>query len=209
MDELSRNSEAARKDVGAGRVRRLHGLDVFLVVLLVLCGVVTAGGLAWPSVVAWMNRPQAGVQVAARWEALGGEGDRTPAIKYLLYLPEEYGGEKRQWPTVAFLHGAGERGNDIEKLKRCGPPGLVSGGGTFPFVLVSPQCPSHETWEPPVLLRLIDHVVEKHEIDPERVYVTGYSLGGYGTWSLAVAAPERFAAIAPLAGGGDTRQAAT
>jgi len=183
--------------MGVNGDRVVHRFNVLLMVLIVLCAVV----------VAWMNRPRAGVQVVASWEALGGDKDRTVAINYVLYLPEGYGREKHQWPLVVFLHGAGERGNDIEKLKQCGPPGLVSEGRAFPFVLVSPQCPSHETWEPPVLLRLIDYVTERYEIDPERLYVTGYSMGGYGTWSLAVAAPERFAAIAPLAGGGDMRQA--
>ena len=115
--------------------------------------------------------------------------------------------KEARWPLVLFLHGAGERGSDVEEVARRGPPGLVAGGKAFPFVLVSPQCELHQRWNPSVLLPLVDHVAQSYHIDPDRVYVTGYSMGGAGTWDLAVAAPERFAAIAPLARGGDESQA--
>ena len=185
--------------------------DVLLAIFTVLCGVALAGELSWPTVLAYCRRPRAGFQVARRFETSASESasEEGPplAMDYLLYLPERSEQEGTRWPLVLFLHGAGERGSDVEKVARCGPPGLVAGGKAFPFVLVSPQCELHQRWNPSVLLALADHVVQSYHIDPDRVYVTGYSMGGAGTWGLAVAAPERFAAIAPLAGGGDESQA--
>lgn len=120
---------------------------------------------------------------------------------YLLYLPETYedGGT---WPLVLFLHGAGERGNDLEKVKIHGPPKQVAEGRTFPFILVSPQCDENVWWEPIKLAALLDQVVDTHRVDTDRIYVTGLSMGGYGTWALACYQPDRFAAIAPICGGG-------
>jgi predicted peptidase len=71
-------------------------------------------------------------------------------------------------------------------------------------MVVSPQCPPGERWRSDELLALLDQVMKTHKVDPKRVYVTGLSMGGYGTWDLASAAPERFAAVAPICGGGQT-----
>ena len=77
-------------------------------------------------------------------------------------------------------------------------------GQAFPFILVSPQCPSSQWWTWPqlsaTLSNLLDEVESKYAVDPERIYVTGLSMGGYGTWSLAMAYPQRFAAIVPISG---------
>jgi predicted peptidase len=123
-------------------------------------------------------------------------------LKYLLYLPKNYD-SKKEWPLVLFLHGAGERGDNLEMVKTHGPPKLVAQGKEFPFVLVSPQCPAGRWWEPVELSALVDEIVEKQKIDKDRIYVTGLSMGGFGTWSLAAYAPKRFAAIAPICGGGE------
>lgn len=121
---------------------------------------------------------------------------------YLLALPEDY--DKQQaWPLVLFLHGAGERGNDLELVKKHGPPKLVEQGKRFPFILVSPQCPAERWWEPMELVALLDEIEKNHKVDADRVYVTGLSMGGFGTWGLARHAPKRFAAIAPICGGGE------
>jgi predicted peptidase len=125
-------------------------------------------------------------------------------LNYLLYLPDDYS-EGTPLPLVLFLHGAGERGNDLGKLGKHGPPKLVDGGQAFPFVLVSPQCPEDSWWKPDALMALVDEIVETHAIDEDRIYVTGLSMGGYGTWALAGDYADRFAAIAPICGGG-TRQ---
>jgi predicted peptidase len=130
---------------------------------------------------------------------------RTVSADYLLFLPKGYDAKGSQrWPLMLFLHGAGERGSDLKKVTVHGPPKLVKNKPEFPFILVSPQCPEGETWSDEVLIGLLDDVIEKHQIDTNRVYLTGLSMGGYGTWSLGVKHPERFAAIAPVCGGGET-----
>lgn len=132
-------------------------------------------------------------------------------IDYLLYLPEGYGETSKLWPLMLFLHGAGERGSDLDKVKVHGPPKLVAQGKSLPFIIASPQCPSGRSWSDPaqvqVLVALLDDLVEKHQVDESRVYLTGLSMGGYGTWSLASSRPERFAAIVPICGGGQPRMA--
>ena len=123
-------------------------------------------------------------------------------MKYLLYRPKEYD-KQAAWPLVLFLHGAGERGDDLNLVKKHGPPKLVEAGKEFPFILVAPQCPKGRWWNVVELAALLDEVVEKQKVDRERIYVTGLSMGGFGTWSLAAYASDRLAAIAPICGGGE------
>ena len=104
-----------------------------------------------------------------------------------------------------FLHGIGECGEDLQKVKTHGPPKLVEQGKEFPFILVSPQCPEGSWWSDNVLDGLLKELEEKYNVDKNRIYVTGLSMGGYGTWSLAMEYPHRFAAIAPVCGGGNVR----
>lgn len=126
----------------------------------------------------------------------------TVESRYLLYLPKDYEAKSgRRWPLVLFLHGAGERGTNLAKVAVHGPPKLVKQKKEFPFLIVSPQCPEDETWSNQVLFELLDEVMKKHAVDARRVYATGLSMGGYGTWSLALERPERFAAVAPICGG--------
>ena len=125
-------------------------------------------------------------------------------MNYLIYLPEGYDRGAATWPLVLFLHGAGERGRDIDLVKKHGPPKLVAAGKTFPFILVSPQCPDGQFWSTPVLDALLEDVQDRYRVDPARIYVTGLSMGGGGTWDLAIRYPDRFAAIAPICGWGDT-----
>jgi len=123
-------------------------------------------------------------------------------FKYLLYLPEDY--EKQaSWPLLLYLHGSGERGDDLQLVKKHGPPKLIEAGRKFPFLVVSPQCPKSKSWEPFELTALLDDVNEHYKVDPDRIYATGISMGGFGTWSLAAYTPRRFAAIVPICGGGD------
>lgn len=129
---------------------------------------------------------------------------QTLSCKYLLFLPEGYGKNRQRWPLIMFLHGAGERGSDLKKVKKHGPPKIVENRKDFPFIVVSPQCPTGDWWteKVEVLINLLDDIVARYKVDKKRVYLTGLSMGGYGTWSLASAYPERFAAIAPICGGG-------
>jgi predicted peptidase len=128
------------------------------------------------------------------------------SLKYLLYLPKGYGEKKDQkWPLMLFLHGAGERGDDINLVKKHGPPKLIDAGKEFPFIVVSPQCPTSSWWPEQVdaLVALLDDVQSKYAVDSSRVYLTGLSMGGFGTWTLACRYPDRFAALAPICGGGE------
>ncbi|OHB65656.1 MAG: phospholipase [Planctomycetes bacterium RBG_13_62_9] len=127
-------------------------------------------------------------------------------LLYLLYVPEGYGQNKEQkWPLVLFLHGAGERGDNLEAVKKHGPPKLIGQGKDFPFIVVSPQCPFGKWWTEMVddLTALLDEVESKYAVDSSQVYLTGLSMGGFGSWTLGCRHPERFAAIAPICGGGE------
>ncbi len=123
-------------------------------------------------------------------------------LNYLLYLPNGYD-KQETWPLLLFLHGSGERGDDLELVKKHGPPKLIAAGKDFPFVVVSPQCLKDRRWEPIELVALLDDLSNKYKIDADRVYVTGLSMGGFGTWRLAAYVPDRLAAIAPICGGGE------
>ena len=122
------------------------------------------------------------------------------SANYLLYLPKDYQDGDKLFPLVLFLHGIGERGTDIEKVKTHGIPKLINEGKEFPFIVVSPQCPDNVFWNTDVLSALIDEIESHYRVDKNRIYVTGLSMGGNGTWSLALAEPYRFAAIAPVCG---------
>jgi predicted peptidase len=144
----------------------------------------------------------------------GDAGQQKPAVldrtikvtmKYLLYLPKDYD-QKASWPLMLFLHGAGERGDDLALVKRYGPPKLIDDGRQFPFIVVSPQCPDGKSWEPFELTALLDEIVEKYKVDQDRICVTGLSMGGFGTWDLASRTPSRFAAAVPICGGGNPRR---
>jgi predicted peptidase len=125
-------------------------------------------------------------------------------LNYLLFLPKDYAAKsQKRWPLMLFLHGAGERGSDIWKVTTHGPPKIVAQRADFPCILVSPQCPDEEIWSNDVLLGLLDYITRTYAVDTHRVYLTGLSMGGYGTWSLGLAHPDRFAAIVPICGGGD------
>ncbi|MGN7782868.1 prolyl oligopeptidase family serine peptidase [Niabella sp. 22666] len=129
---------------------------------------------------------------------------------YLLYLPENYKNDTaRKWPLVIFLHGSGESGDDLNKVKYHGPPKLVEAGRKFPFILVSPQAPPRIGWQVDVLKALLNDLKKKYKVDEDRVYMTGLSMGGFGTWNYAEKYPSDLAAIAPVCGGGDTEKAWT
>lgn len=121
------------------------------------------------------------------------------SLNYLLYLPKDFN-DKNKFPLVVFLHGSGERGYDIEKVKIHGIPKLISHGKDFNFVAVSPQCPENEEWNLDALNALIDEIISDYKIDENKIYLTGLSMGGAGVWELAIEYPEKFAAIAPVCG---------
>ncbi len=131
--------------------------------------------------------------------------EQAMRLRYLLFLPRDYGIEPgRKWPLILFLHGAGERGNNLKRVKKHGLPKIVERRPDFPFVVLSPQCPEEATWWDYrlILKALLDEIVARYAIDKRRIYLTGLSMGGYGTWGMAMAYPKLFAAIAPICGGG-------
>ena len=129
---------------------------------------------------------------------------RTGELKYLLYLPPGYSkSSDKKWPLMLFLHGAGERGNDVQRVTVHGPMSLVKQGTNFPCIILAPLCPAGEIWQNEPLLQLLDRVTESCAVDTNRVYLTGISMGGYGTWKLGLENAGRFAAIAPICGGGN------
>lgn len=129
-------------------------------------------------------------------------------LDYLVYLPADYD-KKDSWPLLLFLHGAGERGDELELVKKHGLPKLIEQGKSFPFIVVSPQCAKDQFWHLQLreLTALLDQIEAKYKVDRDRVYVTGLSMGGFGTWALAAYTPDRFAAIVPICGGGEVLSA--
>lgn len=131
------------------------------------------------------------------------EGER-----FWIWLPREYAQRRERWPLVIFLHGSGERGTDLEKVKVHGPPKLVAAGAAWPAVLVSPQCDEGQRWDPERLHRLLGALQARLHIDPRRCVGTGLSMGGFGMWQWATAHPRDLAAIAPVCGYGDPARVA-
>jgi predicted peptidase len=129
--------------------------------------------------------------------------------EYLIYLPADYDAS-REWPLLLFLHGAGERGDDVSRVAFHGPPKLIREATLdLPFIVVSPQVPEDRIWSVRFLDALLEEIARTHSVDEDRIYVTGLSMGGYGTWELAMEFPHRFAAIVPISGGGTAPGACT
>jgi len=128
----------------------------------------------------------------------------TLACQYLLFLPRDYAAKRTErWPLILFLHGAGERGTNVWRADIHGPNKYIAAHPDFPFILLTPLCPSNQVWSGEILSGLLDEAVKKYSVDTNRVYLTGLSLGGFGVWEMALAWPERFAAVIPIAGGGN------
>lgn len=131
--------------------------------------------------------------------------------KYVLFVPATYTGDKEA-PLILFLHGAGERGDDGLTPVLQGIGNAIKFKGKekkFPFFVIFPQAAKAGNWkaggpDADRALEILAEVQKAYKIDPARIYLTGLSMGGAGTWSLAAAQPTRWAAIAPICGFGDT-----
>jgi predicted peptidase len=136
------------------------------------------------------------------YESFELQKDIKSTLNCLVFLPRTYDASKKL-PLILSLHGSGERGTNINDVKKWGIHKILRENDNFPFVVVSPQCPKDEIWEMQfnILKSLLDDIESQYNIDSERIYLTGYSLGGYGTWNFAILNPERFAAIVPISGG--------
>lgn len=150
------------------------------------------------------QQPAPGQQVEQELQTPNG------TIPYLIYLPENYAASNA-WPMMLFLHGRGESFGPLSIVKKWGPPSRVEKGYPLPYILVSPQCPTNESWAQPKqqdqLAALLKHIQATCKVDAARIYLAGLSMGGYGSWRLAADHPDWFAAVVPVCGGGNVADA--
>jgi predicted peptidase len=131
--------------------------------------------------------------------------------KYVVFVPKAYTGDK-PYPAILFLHGAGETGTDGKKQAEVGlGKAIRAQEDSFPFIAVFPQS-QKRNWQANSedgkrAIAILDEVEKKYKVDKKKVYLSGLSMGGYGTWSFVAAYPDRWAAIVPICGGGDTKSA--
>lgn len=125
----------------------------------------------------------------------------SDTLNYLLYLPPNHpSGELL--PLVLFLHGSGERGDDLELVKKYGLARELEYRDDFPFIGLSPQCPDDVRWMDITadIMTLLNEMIDRYPVDRRRIYLTGFSMGGQGAWVLAVEHPNVFAAVAGVSG---------
>ena len=124
-------------------------------------------------------------------------------LDYSVSFPAGYGEDPdARWPLLVFLHGSGERGSDISKVALHGPLKEIGKGRELPFIIVAPQCPDGEWWRPHWVRALVEEAAVRYRVDRARIYLTGLSMGGFGTWMAIAEYPDLFAAAAPVCGGG-------
>lgn len=149
------------------------------------------------------------------------KGDKE--LPYSLFIPNNYDANK-SYPLVVFLHGAGERGYANQMPLKANEGAVVWASemvqSQYPCFVLAPQCPQNSSWtdlwggkpfEPTVYLEMVHELIlelsKKYNIDKKRIYLTGVSMGGFGTWALAMSHPETFAALVPICGWGDPTKA--
>jgi predicted peptidase len=154
------------------------------------------------------NAPAAATgKYAAQWTGAFAQGNFGGDLPFLLRVPKDLktGGK---YPLLLFLHGAGETGNDNQKQLKHDPTKLAP-KDVFeknPMIVVAPQCPADQGWGGQTLetvIKMVKDFQKELPVDPERIYITGLSMGGYGTWSALSLEPRLFAAAIPICGGGD------
>ena len=127
---------------------------------------------------------------------------RIEKLNYLLFVPKNLKMEKL--PLLVALHGAGERGDDFDKIAVHGPAKYAAKGEEFPAIILAPQCPADLVWNHLTfeLKELIDFIISEYNVDADAVSLTGLSMGGYGTWEMGMSYPGFFSALGPICGGG-------
>ncbi len=126
-------------------------------------------------------------------------------LKYLLYPPKGAADNPPLFPLIIWLHGVGERGDDLGIVKINGVPFYVEKGTVaLPAYIAAPLCPAGQDWSDNLdgLSHLLDELIAQNPIDPARIYLIGFSMGGFGVWTWGIHQPERFAALMPVAGSG-------
>lgn len=130
-------------------------------------------------------------------------------IAHSVYVPPDYD-PSRKWPLILFLHGMGERGDDGVVQTEVGiGKALREHPDRFPCIVAMPQCPKDSTWNTrgDIVDAALDHAIKHYAIDPDRVYLTGLSMGGFGTWIHGASRTDVFAAFIPICGGGNASDA--
>jgi predicted peptidase len=173
--------------------------------VLLTAGCITAGVL-WAQQPASTPSPRDDVRTGLTTHSFQRKVTTPVGGKYLLYLPEHYGRNDAKLPLILFLHGSGERGN-LNALRNFGPVRVSQQQRGFPFIVLAPLCPKGKWWTDvdvtQSVMALLETVSETYLVDPDRIYLTGLSMGGFGVWNLAEQYPDRWAALAPVCGGGN------
>jgi predicted peptidase len=156
--------------------------------------------------VCFAQEPSAGKQVEQKFQAKD-----SGQVPYLLYLPSDFQTGNAKKPLMLFLHGRGESDGPLSVVAKWGPPLLLSKGDSLPFIVVSPQCPKEDNWtsltQQNRLIELLDAMIERYGADKDQIYLTGLSMGGSGAWRMVADHPNRFAAVVPICGRGDIKDA--
>lgn len=159
----------------------------------------TIASLAIAAALGFGTAPALAGQTAAKSTA------SIPAeLNYLLSTPPGYESSSEAFPLIVWLHGGDQGGSDVDKVRSSGLPAMIEGGRELPYVVFSPQNPSEELLYPIETVKAaLDEVVASHRVDRSRIVVMGYSRGAFAAWAMAEQYPETFAAVVPIAGGGN------
>lgn len=160
--------------------------------------------LSYRPINSWLALPGPGSPGVVMIDVMGERA--SLAGNCFVFLPEAYK-EDAVGPLLLYLHGAGDRGETIDDVRQHGLPHFLYDRGSYPMIVVAPQCRERCYWQPEELAEFLRFVETRFAVDPNRIYVLGESMGGYGAWALAAEAPDKFAAVVPLCGGGDTSSA--
>lgn len=212
----TQNTQSANSIMRIAKTQRIH-LGLAIMIFASIFGVAQAQTGPGPA-----TEPSA--EPVKAFEPREFVGSNGKALKYRLMKPLDYKFGKK-YPLVLFLHGAGERGDDnVSTLKHAAKDlANLERRAKYPAYVLIPQCPTERRWsevdwskdssdlpEQPSdpmqnIKELLDEMVENAGVDPARVYITGLSMGGYGTWDAIARYPDFFAAAAPICGGGDPK----
>lgn len=142
--------------------------------------------------------------LAAQTPTTPAKTEKSDAYSYLLYLPDNYAENKdKPWPLIIYLHGQSACGNNLDKVRRYGLPFYLDREMKVDAIVAAPQCPANKNWvSDNWFMTFLKDIKEKYAVDATRIYLTGMSLGGFGTFSLAIQYPDIFAAVSPFCGGG-------
>lgn len=174
-----------------------------LEILLVLASGLLVLQIAAPTVLLWLYRPQAGHLGRTHFPVEGAD------LEALVYLPRDFHRKRlARFSLLIFLHGSGDRGVSPWELQGCGPASLASQGSGLSCVVICPVCPKGMTWDPAWIQSLAQQAIAQYQVDADRIYLSGYSMGAHGTWESACRYPELFAAVVPIAGRGRPEEAA-